>query len=369
MLAIFWRLLTYLYQVWKSGSTTQNCNLASIVRAFEAKSILCRLPELRSLTLMEPIRHKNTVTLIEQPLHLSNPCSLVFQGPTSLRNGSIWPSDSYRIFTHSQYPTAATLEQRATWRPRPGSFTWSKITVQTFLDVCSHLCSAEGSSCIGMLSSLAENYLRTLGASVLTSAYSMSKVAILARLLSLLKNVYICRSLRIWEASPRVLDLVSTELQSLELKLKRGARGNAGPVIEKIGSLMFLTRLELHDFEPGILNLRPLHGLHLQDLAFQHCQGLEQKLFLPGALFSLTSPRIRESHERQQQTQGQDKLIQELADCSQIILGLPRLQELSGYSPLFSLGIAHELQSWQVTAYSKGWKAIMTWTCTISYLD
>ena len=124
--------------------------------------------------------------------------------------------------------------------------------------------------------------------------------------------------------------------------------------MQKAGSLRCLTRLELHHLKSQAVDTRPLQGLPLRELALHYCQGLELELLVPGALLSLTSLHVKETKKRLLQVERKKDLIQELADCGQIILGLPHLEELSGLSALFSFGIGEELQAWKVSPYHKG---------------
>ena len=116
-------------------------------------------------------------------------------------------------------------------------------------------------------------------------------------------------------------------------------------------SLQLRVESSLNPLKRGEVDVSPLHGLHLRELALQQFDGLELDLFkfVLGALLSLTSLHVRKSQKRQRQIQGQDEMIQELAECGQIILGLPHLQELSGLCALFAFATPQELHTWQVT--------------------
>ena len=160
-----------------------------------------------------------------------------------------------------------------------------------------------------------------------------------------------CRSLKLWRSGPSILHLVSTGLESLQLNLRNREGEEAGHIIHKAGSLKCLTSLELHHLKPYAALTRLLHGLPLRKLALHHCQGLELKLLVPGALLSLKTLNIRDSVERQLEIESKNGVTNELADCGQIILGLPHLTELSGSSALFSFGIAEELQAWEASPF------------------
>ena len=132
--------------------------------------------------------------------------------------------------------------------------------------------------------------------------------------------------------------------------------GSSWKGLSKIGSLTCLTRLELHKFRYYETDVRPLRGLHLRELALQHCSGLESDLFVPGSLLMLTSLHIRESWEQQQAIKDQNGHAQKLTECGRIVLNLPHLVEVSGSSMLFSIGMADGLMSWQKGNYTKGLK-------------
>ena len=164
-----------------------------------------------------------------------------------------------------------------------------------------------------------------------------------------------------------ILDFIGTGLKCLKIEpsfwwvsvsTQSEWKAAFGKAFQKIGSLTGLTRLELHEFRccTAVADTRPLHGLHLRELALHYCSDLQSDLFAPGALLLLTSLHIRESWEEREAIKDENGHVQKLTECGRIVLDLPHLVEVSGSSMLFSIGMADELRFWQKSNYTKGLK-------------
>ena len=153
----------------------------------------------------------------------------------------------------------------------------------------------------------------------------------------------------------RLLKLANPELQCFECSLHTTPGVTLTQVVDHIGTLTNLTRLELHAFiYEQTINVRPLHSLPLRELVLLDCQNLEAKLLMPGSLTSLQKLHIAESDERQTAISQQPDVMPQLRECGKAVLSLPDLTQLSGSCALFSFGMVEDLSSWQHSAYTKG---------------
>jgi len=150
--------------------------------------------------------------------------------------------------------------------------------------------------------------------------------------------------------SPQLLTLPSNGLESLTwTQHYQDSRIQVDEVL-KIASLSALTRLELHKWKKW-QDLSALQVLPLVELVLVGCEGMERDLFVPGGLQSLQRLHIEDGFWRWSHADKGDKVGRhedEMRRLGKVVLAIPALREVSGDCGLFFLGMAEQLNFWQM---------------------
>lgn len=164
-----------------------------------------------------------------------------------------------------------------------------------------------------------------------------------------------CRSLVLTAADPEFLELADDSLPSLSLQEPHPDL--LSPSLAKLARLSCLTRLELRDVYARDSMTR-LRGLPLQELVLIDCPGAEEKLFVPAALTTLRRLHIEERHcdgtlyeDEKGSSLAEERQLQNLGD---IVLQLPELMQVSGFSNLLAIGLRAGLRSWEEGKLARG---------------
>ena len=138
-----------------------------------------------------------------------------------------------------------------------------------------------------------------------------------------------------------MLELALCGLHSLQWEFTGSRHSSLELALSKIGGFTTLTRVELRTFWCRFpdsllpLQVRPLQILPLQELALLDCDKLELQLIVPGALTSLRRLHIEVANKGQQDSIEAPSLAKGLTPCGEVLLSLPHLSQLSGFSASF----------------------------------
>lgn len=163
-----------------------------------------------------------------------------------------------------------------------------------------------------------------------------------------------CRRLKLWDTDSTVSTLVGNKLHCLEIDLFWKDNAVHRRAVQKIGACTALTRLELSDVRSDGADFAAVRKLPLQELVLLHCQNMEVALLVPGALLLLEKIHIEDSDKKKQRLSRKPELMEKLAVCGEVVVGLPRLLQLSGSGMLFSIAMKGLLEKWHVAEYSDG---------------
>ena len=141
-----------------------------------------------------------------------------------------------------------------------------------------------------------------------------------------------------------------------------------GPV-DKLDSLTALTRLDLHDFTKPDKTLTSRRTFaQLRELSLEGCRNMESAVFVPGALQCLKRLHIEGwdgsgfdyANFQIVRSPASEEQVLELQRAADVLLGLPQLEEVSGASDFFTIGIASRLP-WRLFKDEMG-KWLKLWT-------
>ena len=157
-------------------------------------------------------------------------------------------------------------------------------------------------------------------------------------------------------ASP--LSFADAALLSLSYRRHPNTRQTESAVLQ-LARLTGLTRLELaNQIAAGPSDTyAPLRGLQLVELVLLECQGLEPKLFTPGALTALQRLHIEDRFAEMGgmpdswEAQMDHGTLQRTGD---ILLSHPQIRQLSGLGRLFSVGMRQGLREWHMSDLPPG---------------
>lgn len=154
-----------------------------------------------------------------------------------------------------------------------------------------------------------------------------------------------------------LLNLADESLRSLSLH-EDGVYRHNPLLLPRIAGLTGLTRLELSQREgDAVDSIQMLRGLQLQELVLIECSGIEQRLFIPGALTTLRRLHIEESDFISEESMMEilpENTRQELRAAGDSILQLPHLYQVSGMCTLYQMSMQEGLRSWTEALFPEG---------------
>ena len=113
----------------------------------------------------------------------------------------------------------------------------------------------------------------------------------------------------------------------------------------KMAQLTGLTKLEITDYDYPETDGPYLLNIGLVELVLVRCRALEAQLFVPGAFPNLERLRI-EANCFLEELEAVREFTEELLCVGGVILGLPKLQQISGGCELFYGEMKEGLQNW-----------------------
>lgn len=154
---------------------------------------------------------------------------------------------------------------------------------------------------------------------------------------------------------PAALDLADENLQSLSFKEHHKYIGISS-ALPRLANFSCLTRLELFESKDVAEDsVQILRSLQLQELVLIDCRGLEQKLFVPGALTTLRRLHIEEKNcDIACASLLLDTRYYELGAVGDIIWEIAGLEQVSGMCEVFVVGMMRGLSNWEEADLSEG---------------
>lgn len=144
-------------------------------------------------------------------------------------------------------------------------------------------------------------------------------------------------------SSPFFLQLAPETLQSLSYQHRSAKRPDHPP----IAGLTRLVRLELIAVSGNSAGNMPLQSPALEQLLLIECLGLDAAYLSGGGLENVRELHIEQNLEEYgPAVSGTAQNVAEYVRLGRLVEGLPKLEQLSGFSQLFVRGMAQALSSW-----------------------